>query len=98
MNIRPTGDNIVVEPDEVCEEESPGGIIIHEAHVKEPDRGRVIAVGSGMLTMQGERVECEVKEGDKVLYDPNPMQCSKATLGGVEYAIMREANVRAILS
>ena len=90
-NIVPTGDNIVVKVDKIEERVMPSGIVLQEA-----DRGRVVAVGTGMLTFGGTRVECEVKEGDRILFDPG-MHVREVEVDGEQYAIMKEANVRAIL-
>ncbi len=63
----PMGDNVVVEP--IVEEVSSSGIIIPETANKEkPMEGKVVAVGPGKLTDEGQRLEMEIKEGDTVLF------------------------------
>ncbi|HHX65343.1 MAG TPA: co-chaperone GroES [Chloroflexi bacterium] len=66
-NLKPLGNNLVVEPMEQ-EEQTAFGIILPETAKEKPQKGVVIAVGPGRRLESGERQPMDVKEGDKVLY------------------------------
>ena len=53
------------------------------------------AVGSGKVSDSGSLVEMTVKKGDKVLY--GKYSGSEVTFDGVEYVIMRESDILAVL-
>jgi len=65
--IRPLGDNIVVKVID-DQEQTSGGIYIPDSAKEKPQKGEVIAVGSGKTLDNGEKEEMEVKVGDIVLY------------------------------
>ena len=67
MNLKPLGDRLVVEPIEQ-EETTAAGILLPETAKEKPQEGRVIAVGPGRVDENGNRIEMEVSEGDRVLY------------------------------
>jgi chaperonin GroES len=67
MNLKPLGDRLVVEPIEQ-EETTAAGILLPETAKEKPQEGRVIAVGPGRVDDNGNRVEMEISEGDRVLY------------------------------
>ncbi|MCD6347185.1 MAG: co-chaperone GroES, partial [Bacteroidales bacterium] len=62
MNVKPLGDRVLVEPQE-AEVKTSGGIFIPDSAQEKPQRGKVVAVGSGTKD-----IEMEVKAGDIVLY------------------------------
>ena len=65
--IKPLGDNIVVKVID-DQEQTSGGIFIPDSAKEKPQKGEVIAVGSGKTLDSGEKDEMEVKVGDIVLY------------------------------
>lgn len=67
MNLKPLGDRLVVEPIEQ-EDTTAAGILLPETAKEKPQEGRVLAVGPGRTDDDGNRIEMEVKEGDRVLY------------------------------
>lgn len=75
MNIKPLSNNVIIEPieEEKKEEKTEGGIIIPETARKDdnerPAKGKVVAVGPGLMTENNERLEMSVKVGDEVLFD-----------------------------
>jgi len=95
MNIKPLADYILIEPD-IVEEKTKSGIFLPATAEKErPEKGTVIAVGSGKKKTSGERIPLEVKVGDNVLftkYGPNEIE-----VDGKEYLITREEDILAIL-
>lgn len=100
MKIRPLRDNILLEP--LKEEKKKGGIILPETVEKErPERGRIIAVGSGKIDKDGKKIPMEVKKGNIVLftkYGPNEIKVGdKKTGKEVEYLIAKEEDILAII-
>jgi len=67
LNLKPLGDRLVVEPIEQ-EDITTAGILLPETAKEKPQEGKVLAVGPGRTDDNGNRIEMEVKEGDRVLY------------------------------
>lgn len=95
VNMKPLGNNLIVEPIEE-EEMSPGGIVLPDTAKERPQRGMVLAVGPGLRLENGGRQEMDVEEGDKVLF---------AKYGGTEIEqddrtlmILSEDDILAILT
>ena len=65
--IKPLGDRVVIKPTPK-EEVSKGGIVIPDTAKEKPQEGKIIAVGPGKLSEDGNRIAMEVKVGDKVIY------------------------------
>ncbi|HXK35056.1 MAG TPA: co-chaperone GroES [Candidatus Paceibacterota bacterium] len=92
--IQPLGDRVLVKPISP-ETKTKSGIIIPETIDKEkPDQGEVVAVGEGRFE-DGELISPKVKIGDVVLfskYSPDEIK-----VDGVEYYILREENILAVI-
>lgn len=65
--LKPLGDRVVLEPISK-EETTASGIVLPDTAKEKPQEGRVVAVGSGRVSDNGERIALEVKEGDKVIF------------------------------
>ncbi len=94
MDVRPLHDRIIVRRHEEGEQQS-GGIIIPDTAKEKPQRGTVIAAGSGTLKGGGTRVPLDVKAGDVILFGKYGGQEIK--LDDEEYLIMREDEVLAVI-
>jgi chaperonin GroES len=94
MDARPLHDRIIVRRLEEGEQKS-GGIIIPDSAKEKPQRGTVIAAGSGKVMDDGRRVPLDVKAGDLILFGKYTSQEIK--LNGEEYLIMREDEVLAVI-
>ena len=92
--IKPLADRVVVEP---IEEEvtTKGGIVLPDTAKEKPQRGKVIAVGSGKLLEGGERVPLEVKEGDIVVFAK--YGGTEIEIEGEEYIILSERDLLAVV-
>ena len=92
--IKPLADRVVVEP---IEEEvtTKGGIVLPDTAKEKPQRGKVIAVGSGKLLDSGERVPLEVKEGDIVVFAK--YGGTEIEIDGNEYIILSERDLLAVV-
>ena len=94
MNVRPLHDRLVVRRLEEGEQRS-GGIIIPDSAKEKPQRGQVVAAGSGKIKKDGTRVALDVKAGDHILFGKYTSQ--EVRLDGQDYLIMREDEVLAIV-
>lgn len=94
MNMKPLADRVVVKPLEAAEKKQ-GSIIIPDTAKEKPMQGEIVAVGPGKMTESGQKVAMEVKKGDKVLY--GKYSGTEVTVDGVDYLIMRESDVLAVL-
>jgi chaperonin GroES len=94
MNIKPLADRVVVKPLET-EEKKQGSIIIPDTAKEKPMQGEIVAVGPGKVTESGQKVNMEVKKGDKVLY--GKYSGTEVTIDGKDYLILRESDILAIL-
>jgi chaperonin GroES len=95
MNLRPLHDRLLVKRLEE-EETSASGIIIPDTAKEKPQKAEVIAVGSGKLLDSGQRAEMAVKAGDRILF--GKYSGADVKIDGVEYLILREDEVLAVLS
>ncbi len=94
MNIKPLADRVVIEPLEETEAKK-GSIIIPDTAKERPMEGKVKEVGPGKVE-DGKKVAMEVKKGDKVLY--GKYSGTEVTIDDIEYLIMRESDILAIVS
>ena len=95
MNIKPLGERIVIKVME-SEEKTKGGIVLPDTAKEKPQMGKVLAVGTGRLLDNGERVPLEVKEGDTVLFAKDAG--TEVKLDGEEYTVIKESDVLAIVN
>lgn len=92
--VKPLGDRVMVEPLEQ-EDKTSGGIYLPDTAKEKPQRGKVLAVGSGRVLDNGQKVPLEVREGQTVLY--GKYSGNEVKVNGQEYLIVRESDVYAIL-
>jgi len=90
--IEPLGDRVVIKPT-AKEEVSKGGIVLPDTAQEKPQEGKIIAVGPGRLTEDGNRIAMEVKKGDKVIY--SKYAGTEFKLDDEELVIMREGDILA---
>ncbi|ABQ13564.1 co-chaperone GroES [Dichelobacter nodosus] len=94
MNLRPLHDRVIVKRQEE-EKVSAGGIVLPGSAAEKPSQGEVIAVGEGKLLENGERRKMAVKAGDKILF--GKYTGSEVKVDGVDYIIMREDEIFAVI-
>ncbi|MGQ9706670.1 MAG: co-chaperone GroES [bacterium] len=94
LKVKPLGDRVVVKRIEE-EETTEGKIILPDTAKEKPQKGEVVAVGPGRIDEDGDRVEMEVKVGDKVIF--GKYAGTEITIDGKEFLIMREDDILAIL-
>ncbi len=61
--LKPLGDRVVIELVQ-AEEKTASGIVLPDTAKEKPQEGKVIAVGTGRVLENGERVALEVAAGD----------------------------------
>lgn len=94
MKFKPLRDRVFVRYSSE-EEKTAGGLYIPDAAKEKPQRGTVIAVGSGKVTDDGKRQPMEVKAGDVILFDK--YSGSKIKMDNEEYLIIREEDILGIV-
>ena len=91
VNITPLHDRVLIKRIEE-KETVKGGIIIPDTAKEKPQEGEVMAVGAGKLE-KGERVQLDVKVGDRVLF--GKYSGTDIKIEGEEYLILREEEILA---
>jgi len=94
MKVKPLNDRVLVLRTGE-EEKTAGGIIIPDTAKEKPQEGKVIGVGPGKVNEKGERINLDVKAGDKVLF--GKYAGNEIRIDGVEHLIMREDDILAII-
>ncbi len=89
LNIRPLADRVLIEP-AAAETKTASGIIIPDNAKEKPQKGTVVAAGTGT---KDEPIT--VKVGDTVLY--GKYAGTELKLEGNDYLIMRESDILAII-
>ena len=92
LSIYPLEDRVVVEP-LAAEEMTAGGLFLPDSAKEKPQRGTVLAVGSGKLLDNGKRGEMGVAVGDEVIY--GKYSGSDIEVDGREIKILRESDILA---
>jgi chaperonin GroES len=67
LGLRPLGDRVVIRP-LAREEVTKSGIVLPDTAKEKPQQGEVLAVGPGRTLDSGERINMDVKSGDRVLF------------------------------
>ncbi len=93
MTIKPLSDRIVIKMVE-AEETTKSGIILAGSAKEKPEIAEVVAVGPGGI-VDGNEVQMTLKVGDKVLI--SKYAGTEVKLDGVEYSILRQSDVLAIV-
>ncbi|HCW74015.1 MAG TPA: co-chaperone GroES [Clostridiaceae bacterium] len=91
--IRPLGDRVVLKRLE-AEETTKSGIVLTGASKEKPQEAEVIAVGPGGF-VDGNKVEMEVKVGDKVLF--SKYAGTEVKHDGVEVIVVKQSDILAVV-
>ncbi len=94
MKLRPIGDRVVVKVLEQ-EEKTKGGIVLPDTAKEKPQQGKVVAVGTGRILDNGQKVPLEIKEGDTVIFAK--YAGTEVKIEGEEYLILSERDVLAVV-
>ena len=78
------------------ENKTAGGIIIPDTAKEKPSRGRVIAVGDGLIE-NGARVPMSVRAGDVVMFAKWAASVNEVKINGIDYVLIKESDILGIL-
>tara|TARA_B100000519_G_C14188568_1_gene411960 strand:+ start:869 stop:1174 length:306 start_codon:yes stop_codon:yes gene_type:complete len=92
IKIRPLDDRVVIRPAE-SEEITAGGIVLPDSAKEKPQRGTVVAVGSGRLLESGDRAGLSLEVGDVVIY--GKFGGTDIEVNGEDVKILREVEILA---
>ncbi len=93
--LQPVGGYILVEPHKEEEKTASGLILQSSGKGEKPQKGKIVALGTGLLNESGKVVPFNVKVGDTVIfkkYSPEEVE-----LDGEEYLLMKESDILAIV-
>ena len=93
MKIKPLADRVVIKL-VVEEETSKGGLILTGNAKEKPSVAEVVSVGPGGM-VDGNEVKMTVKVGDKVI--TSKYSGTEVKMDGVEYTIVRQSDILAIV-
>ncbi len=93
MTLKPLADRVLLKATQ-AEETTKSGIILSTANKEKPVISEVVAVGPGGI-VDGNEVKMTVKPGDKVVVAK--YAGTEVKLDGVEYAIVRQSDILAIV-
>lgn len=92
--LKPLGDRIIIELVEK-EEKTASGIVLPDSAKEKPQDGKVVAVGTGRVTDQGERIALEVSVGDQIIF--SKYAGTEVKYEGKEYLILRQDDILAVI-
>lgn len=95
MNLKPLHANVIVKAlaDETI---TKSGIVIPDTVSKEkPEKGEVVAVGTGRILDNGQAAPMSVKPGDKVMFKKYSPDAIK--VDGEEYLVIKEQDIMLII-
>jgi chaperonin GroES len=96
LNLKPLGDRVIVEPIEKDEETFAGGaLVLPETAKEKPQQGLIIAAGPGRKDDEGQRIQMDVEEGQRVLYAK--YAGTEIKIDGKKLLILKESDILAIV-
>jgi len=94
MKLKPLHDRLVVERLEEGDQVQ-GAILIPDSAKEKPQRGKVVAAGSGKRLEDGALVALDVRVGDHILF--GKYAGNEISVDGRDYLILQEDEVFAVL-
>ncbi len=91
--IKPLTDRVLIKMVE-AEETTKSGIILSSGSQEKPQIAEVIEVGPGGM-VDGEKVEMQVKKGDKVI--TSKYSGTEVKYEGVDYIIVKQSDILAVV-
>ena len=96
LKLKPLGDRVIIQPSDDDVEKSPGGIYIPDTAKEKPQKGKVVAAGSGRTTDEGNTIKMSVKVNDVVIY--SKYAGTEYSEDGTDFLIVKESDIQAIVS
>ena len=94
MNVKPFGDQVLIEPTE-GEDKTPSGIVLPDSAKEKPQKGTIKSLGTGGKDEKGNPIEFTVKVGDKVFY--KKWGGNEIKVDGKELLIVKQDDILAII-
>jgi chaperonin GroES len=94
MKFRPLQDRVLLRRIEQ-EGKTAGGIIIPDTAKEKPMEAEVLAVGPGAYNEDGDRIQPDVKEGDRVLI--SKWAGTEIQIDGEELLVVKESDIMGIV-
>ena len=92
--LKPLGDRVIIELVQ-SEEKTASGIVLPDTAKEKPQEGKVVAVGTGRILENGERVALEVSQGDTIIF--SKYAGTEVKYEGTKYLILRESDILAVI-
>ncbi len=92
--IKPLGERVVIEVAE-GDMKTASGIVLPDTAKEKPQKGKVVAVGTGKLLENGQRAPMEVKAGDDIIF--SKYSGTEVKVDEKDYLVIRESDILAIL-
>ncbi|MCO4097149.1 co-chaperone GroES [Macrococcoides canis] len=92
--LKPYGNRVVIEKTE-RETTTASGIVLTDSAKEKTNEGTVVAVGTGRILNNGERIEIGVNVGDRVVYEP--FGGTEVKTGEESYIVLKEEDIIAIV-
>lgn len=92
--LKPIGNRVVIEKKE-REQKTKSGIVLTDSAKEKSNEGEVVAVGTGRILDNGQRVELEVSVGDRVVFQQ--YAGTEVKRGETTYLILTEEDILAII-
>ncbi|KOS30874.1 chaperonin [Bacillus anthracis] len=93
--LKPLGDRVVIELVQAQEKTEQREIVLQDTAKEKPQEGKVIAVGTGRVLENGERVALEVAAGDLIIF--SKYAGTEVKYEGTDYLILRESDILAVI-
>jgi chaperonin GroES len=90
MKLKVIDDKLLVQPDEIEDDKTPGGIIIPDTAKEKPQKGKVVAVGTD------EELKDLIKVGDKIVF--GKYTGDEIEYDGKKYLVVQRSDILAILA
>lgn len=94
MKVKPLYDRVLIKRNEAAEE-NRGGIIIPDSAKEKPMEGKIVAVGSGRVSKDGNVSKLAVKVGDNVLF--GKYAGTEIKINNKEHVILKEDEILGVI-
>lgn len=91
--LQPLAGYVLVQPAE-AQTKTTSGIYLPETNGEKPQHGTVLAVGEDVM-IDGQKINCPVKKGDKVIY--KKWGGNDVKIGDIEYQFLKFEDLLAVI-